>query len=107
MAIVVGSGGTAGGSLIWGENTLALGFKGPTCAVLRAGGGDDILPRGWGPQVNSAGLELAVWAVRGGRTGSPQEQHPVGARTHTSASGASGLLVSVWVEKGRRGPSSK
>lgn len=81
MAIVVGSGGTAGGSLTWGENTLALGFKGPTCAVLRAGSGDDILPRGWDPQVNSAGLELAEWAG-GGHTGSPQEQHPGGKDTH-------------------------
>lgn len=105
MAIVVGSGGTAGGSLTWGENTLALGFKGPTCAVLRAGSGDDILPRGWDPQVNSAGLELAEWA--GGGTLDPPKSSTRGARTHTSVSGASGLLVSVWAEKGRRGPSSK
>ena len=72
MATVVGSGGTAGGSLMWGENTLAWGFKSPTCAVLRAGGWEDILPQGWDPQVNSAGLGLAVWA---GAHGIPQEQH--------------------------------
>lgn len=47
---------------MWGENTLAWGFKSPTCAVLRAGGWEDILPQGWDPQVNSAGLGLAVWA---------------------------------------------
>lgn len=81
MAIVVGSGGTAGGSLTWGENTLALGFKGPTCAVLRAGSGDDILPRGWDPQVNSAGLELAEWAG-GGAHWIPPRAAP-GGQGHT------------------------
>lgn len=57
-----------------------MGFKGPTCAVFGAGGGEDILPWGWDPQVNSVGLELAVWA--GGALDPPKSSTGRGKDTH-------------------------